>query len=969
MKKTFPILLCVCLAACIPAEVAAWGLDIPIWTEGDVRTFDADYAMDGTMFVVFQPENGTEIIVYESRNRGYSWNELYRMNSYHSIKKFKLIVHDEEKHLVIFYREPNPNSPFSGKLVCFRLNWEDARTWASAPAMVVMAVSDRPVIENSFDACRMNDLYYAAWLEEIDAVSKRLRAATCSFLTLHAWTVCHERTFGWRAGSGTRVSIDVNPKHILCLGYCGFEESGYHTTVMISPNGGSDWETASTATSLPEVRYDPHVAAANIDELTAWTMFNIDRGDHQVDLVEDCVTSGFLPSEIWIADSLNVDEYVSDIENYRETPNEYVNLLYIRDDEGRSRTLYWQWASAADPAEWHGKTAVNDSDITSWPEDVAPKLVYSPGNWSSGGGAIFAGADRNGLYFDAPWNVTSANLLIVTAAPFIETLQPLVDWKNSTGIRTYVVDVQTMTDGRDSAESIKKGIDFYYRYYNVRHVMLFGDSELLPVRFTLSGYENGDFFPEEFLDRPGWGWNWSAGDSTTEAMLMFLPNYFATDLYYADLYDADGKFHDWDADGDGYFAEMYKNDINPENLHVYPEVAVGRIPCSNVQEAQNYIHKVLQYESRAFHAWWFNDSYTLANQDWTSWVEAARKTSALMTAAGFNETHAEHPADTPIDPAVFVNGSLKGMGFLLYNGHGAWGMGAHDDWRVCREKLPVVFHAGCGAGEYAPTNLLHQGFTGSDGVRYNGYLYESTGTGTNMSRNSDGSPPVPDPLQPGDKDGSYPEFLICRHPDRGAIVYYGANTGMQSPGEDHGTWFFEAFTKGYRLAGDMWKYAVSTYTAEHAIHAITPHEYTDTSGFPGTADIWDWTPLARFHQTFKYTLFGDPTLRVGGVPGVTPVSGIREPAGPAGRDFILAGNYPNPFNPATIIHFRIPSKTAVRLAVYNLRGQEVCLLLDRVMEPGVVHVEWRPDALSSGVYLYRLEAGTGVRTGRMAYIK
>lgn len=969
MKTTFLFLVCVCLIAFIPAELAAWGLDIPVWTEGQVRCFDADYAMDGTMFVVFQPESGTDIIVLESRNRGYSWTELFRMNSYHPIGKFKLIVHDGEKHLVIFYREPNPNSPASGKLVCFRFKWEDARTWTSVPAMVVHTVSDAPVIENSFDVCRMNDMYYAAWVEEIDAASKRLKVATSSFSTVHLWTVCLDRNYAWQAGSGTRVSIDVNPQQIVCVGYCGYETDGHHVSILRSSNGGSDWERILDLRSAPMVRYDPNVAVANVDDLTAWAVFNVDRGDHQIDLVAGCATTRWTQTEIWISDSLTTDEYVSDVENYREIPNEYVNLLYIHDNEGLSRTLYWLWASAAEPYVWHGRTAVNDSDITSWPEDVAPKLVYSPGNWSSGGGAVFSYVNRSGLYFDAPWNVTSADLLIVTDHVFMDALQPLVDWKNSTGIRTFVVDFQTLTDGRDSAERIKKAIDFYYRNHDVRHVMLFGDSEILPVRYTLSGYENGDFFPEEFLDNPGWGWNWSAGDSTTEAMLTFLPNYFAADLYYADLLDGAGAFHNWDADGDGYFAEMYKNDINPEDIHVIPEVAVGRVPCSNVQEARNYVHKVLQYESRAFQAWWFNDTYTLANQDWASWIAASRKTSDLLEAAGFNDTHREHPAHTPIDSTIFVNGSLKGMGFLLYNGHGAWGMGDRDDWRVCREKLPVVFHAGCGAGEYAPNNLLHTGFLGADGIRYNGYLNESGGTGTDMSRNSDGSPPVPDPLQPRDVDGSYAEFLICDHPDRGAIIYYGANTGMQSPGEDHGTWFFEAFTKGYRLAGDMWKYAVTTYVREHDIHAVAPAEYTDTSGFPGTAVVWDWTRLADFHQTFKYTLFGDPTLRVGGVPGVTPVSGVGDAAGPVDRDFILTGNYPNPFNPATVIHFRIPARTAVRLAVHNLRGQQVGLLVDGALDAGTHRIQWRPEALPSGVYLYRLQAGKSVRTGRMVYIK
>ncbi|HDQ45490.1 MAG TPA: T9SS type A sorting domain-containing protein [bacterium] len=971
MKTTFPLFLCMCLVACGPATLLAWGLDIPIWTEGQVRCFDADYAIDGTMFVVFQPEDRNEIHVYESRNRGYSWSKLLHFPCYHPIRKIKMVVHDEERNLILFFREPNPNSQGFGKLVCTRLNWEEARTWTTVPALVHQLVSPVQIIENSFDVCLGNNNFYAAWLEDVNAHTKRLRVLKSTFSAIHLWTDCYNETFNWTAGSGTRVSIDVNPRDIVCVGYCGYEATGYHVFLIQSPDGGSSWESASSAYSASDLRYDPNVAAANVDDLTAWVVFNADRGGHQIGLVADCITTRWLPSEIWITDTLGVDEYVSDIENYRVYPNEYVNLLYIRDNEGLDRTLYWLWASASDPHRWLGKTAVNDRDITSWPEDVAPKLVYSPGNWASGGGAVFSYANRFGLFFDAPWNVTSANLMIVTVDSFLQAIQPLLDWKNETGIQTYVVDYLTLADGRDSAERIKKAIDLYYRNHGVRHVLLLGDSEIIPTRYTLQAYENGDFYPEEFLDKADWGWNWSGGDSPTNAMLTyFLPNYFATDLYYADLYDGQGAFHTWDENHNGYFAEMYKNDINPEHIDVYPEVAVGRVPASNVQEVENYVNKVIRYESSAFRASWFHTSYTLANMDWDVWIHAARKTATIMETAGFENTHREHPKEWAIDPSIFVNGSLNGMGFLLYNGHGPGGMGGQNDWRVCGEKLPVVFHAGCGAGNFTPNNLLHQGFTGSDGIRYHGFINEHHGTDAVMSRDTDGTPPLPDPLQPVDRDGSYSEFLICKHSDRGAIVYYGANTGMQNPGQDHGTWFFEAFTRGHRFAGDMWKYAVSTYCREHAIHTISPYTVAiDTPVVPGPATVWDWVPVARFHQTFKYTLFGDPTLRVGGIPVDLSKSAVPAPPESAAPDFVFIGNYPNPFNSATMISMNIPQKAHTKLVIYNLNGQQVCRLIDQVLDAGEHRIPWRPGQLPSAVYIYQLRVAGKTVTGRLVYLK
>jgi hypothetical protein len=707
---------------------------------------------------------------------------------------------------------------------------------------------------------------------------------------------------------------------------------------------------------------------ANTNDLSAWAAFNTDHGSHDIGLYMNCFTNSIIPCDLSISDSVEIDEYISDIENYRIFPSEYINMLYVRDNEGLYRTLYWLWTSASNPLNWFGKTAVNDFDITSWPEDAAPKLVYSPGNWAAGGGAVFSYLDRKGLYFDAPWNVTSANLLIITVDQFLAAIQPFVEWKKLTGIKTYVLDYKTLSDGRDSAERIKKAIDYYYKNYDVRYVLLFGDSEIIPTRYTLMAYQNGNLFPTEYLNKTSWGWSWCNGGAFDSRMLTFLPNYMASDLYYADLYDENGLFHTWDTNTNGYFAEMYKDHINPENIHAYPEIAVGRVPASNIQEVQNYVYKVKQYEQKTFHASWFNRAYLFANQDWSSWVDAAAKTADIMANAGFDVTHREHPSGGNAD-ALINAATPNGMGFLLYDGHGAWGMGAYAHWHLCQEKLPVVFHAGCGAGEFTPNNLLFNGFTCAAGIQYNGYQHDNTPGYVNLPRDCSGLPPYPDPLQPVDKDGSYPEFLICQYPDRGAIVYYSANTGVQSPGEDHGTWFFEAFTKGHRFAGDMWKYAVTTYVREHDIHSIAPHRVTDGSSFPEPATIWDWVPPVRFHQTFKYTFFGDPTLRVGGIPEALASTSVPTLTQASVADFSLLGNYPNPFNSATMICFKVAKKGQTNLSIYNLNGQCVGQLVNQILNPGEYTFSWRPEQLASGIYFYRLKTDGTAATGRLLYLK
>ena len=90
--------------------------------------------------------------------------------------------------------------------------------------------------------------------------------------------------------------------------------------------------------------------------------------------------------------------------------------------------------------------------------------------------------------------------------------------------------------------------------------------------------------------------------------------------------------------------------------------------------------------------------------------------------------------------------------------------------------------------------------------------------------------------------------------------------------------------------------------------------------------------------------------------------------------FALDQNVPNPFNPATVIGYQLSEAGAVRLAVYNLLGQEVRVLVDERMEAGHYRAAWDGmDTLgrraASGVYLYRIQAGDYSATRRMLLLK
>jgi hypothetical protein len=86
------------------------------------------------------------------------------------------------------------------------------------------------------------------------------------------------------------------------------------------------------------------------------------------------------------------------------------------------------------------------------------------------------------------------------------------------------------------------------------------------------------------------------------------------------------------------------------------------------------------------------------------------------------------------------------------------------------------------------------------------------------------------------------------------------------------------------------------------------------------------------------------------------------------EEFAL-GMYPNPFNPTTVFSYALPEAGQVTLKVYNLRGQLVEILVDGVREAGKHNVTFDASHLASGIYLYKLSAGSEVVSGKMVLVK
>jgi photosystem II stability/assembly factor-like uncharacterized protein len=140
-----------------------------------------------------------------------------------------------------------------------------------------------------------------------------------------------------------------------------------------------------------------------------------------------------------------------------------------------------------------------------------------------------------------------------------------------------------------------------------------------------------------------------------------------------------------------------------------------------------------------------------------------------------------------------------------------------------------------------------------------------------------------------------------------------------------------------------------------------------TTNVPRTYSFIDQNPLGgnTFYRLQQIDLDGtihytEPVL----VHGVTGVGNEGTPVA-----FALKQNYPNPFNPTTTIEFSVPTASFVSLKVYDMLGQEVAVIVGEELSRGTYAKTFIGDGLASGVYLYKLSAGSLSATRRFTLSK
>ena len=155
------------------------------------------------------------------------------------------------------------------------------------------------------------------------------------------------------------------------------------------------------------------------------------------------------------------------------------------------------------------------------------------------------------------------------------------------------------------------------------------------------------------------------------------------------------------------------------------------------------------------------------------------------------------------------------------------------------------------------------------------------------------------------------------------------------------------------------------------ITGLTTTEMTDITIF---SDVWDIAPTGtELNDGYPFLawqdgsdeaiwLIFDEDLQVS-------VEDTENGGGERPAEVALRQNYPNPFNPATIITYELPELMHVQLDLYDMTGRHIAALVNEQVNAGIHEISFDASGLSSGVYIYRLQAGGKLLIRQLTFIK
>ncbi len=444
-----------------------------------------------------------------------------------------------------------------------------------------------------------------------------------------------------------------------------------------------------------------------------------------------------------------------------------------------------------------------------------------------------------------------ARLLVLTPTNLRAPLVWLRNWKNMSEMPCHIMSLESIiSDGRfsnarDIQERIKFVIRHAYENHGTRYVMLVGDGDTFPVRYTRVGHQG-----------VSWG--------------VCRP---ASDLYYSDLFKANGSFDSWDTNGDGVYGDWWAPpteggaaanfaQINKDNCDLMPDVAIGRVPASTEEEVTNYVAKAVAYELDGPRPWFnnvvmFNGSSDFRNDDgqlnnvastllsdftakkhyrpaaWNSWTLEQRQTYEAQWCQDI------------------INDINTGAGFVICFDHGAnWVMGVLTSGHISQlanqqqNRWPIAIASACDTAKFIQNFDWYMDIDGN--------MPPAGQLGWDDPR------PEPMAIQPAivDLESMAERWLVFGL--NGGVGFLGSHSGTNDASHPYIKLFIGAWQAGHHTLGDMWKYAVTHFVQQylHTNHAFSRSPF-------------------QSHHIHKFCLFGDPSLRVGGIPA-SALSGVGE---------------------------------------------------------------------------------------------
>jgi len=194
---------------------------------------------------------------------------------------------------------------------------------------------------------------------------------------------------------------------------------------------------------------------------------------------------------------------------------------------------------------------------------------------------------------------------------------------------------------------------------------------------------------------------------------------FPSDLYYADIYDSEGDFSSWDSNNNNFFGEYhYQN--RTDNVDLYPDVYLGRLACGTLNQVSTVVEKIIQYEETTYGKPWFKNIVVCAGDTFPNDIGMinegeyiTREVVDIMSNFSSKKLWASVGNLNKKDILTAIN---NGAGFVDFSGHGSdikWKTYLPNNldeqiefdiydvsFLTNREKLPVVTINACSCGKF-----------------------------------------------------------------------------------------------------------------------------------------------------------------------------------------------------------------------------------------------------------------------------